>query len=53
MHSPPPPPPPRPRDPRRLQRLEQSANAAADNPAIQAELYKVNRLLYDTRIIIH
>ncbi|CDS10986.1 hypothetical protein LRAMOSA03250 [Lichtheimia ramosa] len=43
MHGPPPP-PPRPRDPRRLQRLEQSANAAADNPAIQAELYKELRL---------
>lgn len=41
MHGPPPPPPPRPRDPRRLARLEQNANAAADNPAIQAELYKV------------
>ncbi|CDH60215.1 atp-dependent peptidase [Lichtheimia corymbifera JMRC:FSU:9682] len=42
MHGPPP--PPRPRDPRRLARLEQNANAAADNPAIQAELYKELRM---------
>ena len=43
MHGPPPP-PPRPRDPRRLARLEQNANAAPDNPAVQVELYKVRRI---------
>lgn len=52
MHGPPPP-PPRPRDPRRLARLEQNANAAADNPAIQAELYKVISSTSSSMVVEH